>query len=415
MNASIRVDGLSKQYRLGQRGAYAYGSLRETIMGLGAGAWNRLTRFRNRPGRTTGADGANTLWALKDVTFEVKPGEVVGIIGRNGAGKSTLLKILSRVVDPTEGQVEVAGRLASMLEVGTGFHPELTGRENIYLNGAILGMGRREVRAKFDDIVAFAGVERMLDTPVKFYSSGMYVRLAFAVSAHVQPDVLVIDEVLAVGDVGFQAKCLQHLDRLRRSGMTILLVSHHMPTIKRACPRAILLDKGKMLFEGDPATAIAEYQKMVSGDGVKDNGHATTVMENSPVRLAGLTWATTRGERGEIEAAKGVTFTIEYEASAVVEDPSFHLSLMSPDRRVYTGWDSGYAGFAAGRVLPGRGRIKLTVPYFGIEPGAYVVSLGIWTRDGFTAYDWCADFAQVMVTGDKRFMGSFELPAQWDR
>jgi hypothetical protein len=148
---------------------------------------------------------------------------------------------------------------------------------------------------------------------------------------------------------------------------------------------------------------------------VQDNGHAAKVMEHSPIRLAGLTWATPGGERGEIEAGKGVTFTISYEATAAVENPSFHLSILSPDRRLYTGWDTGYSGFTAGQVLPGRGSIKLTVPYFGIEPGAYNISLGIWTRDGFTAYDWCADFAQIMVTGEKRFMGCFELPAQWDR
>jgi hypothetical protein len=196
--------------------------------------------------------------------------------------------------------------------------------------------------------------------------------------------------------------------------MTILLVSHHMPTIKRACPRVILLDKGKMLFQGDPTTAIAEYQKMVGGEEVKGNDHTATVIEDSPIRLAGLTWTTPGGERGEIEAGKGVTFTIDYEATAVVEDPAFHLSIISPDRRVYTGWDSGYSGFTAGQLLPGRGSIRLTVPYFGIEPGAYTVSLGIWTRDGFTAYDWCADFAQIVVSGDKRFMGCFELLARWE-
>jgi lipopolysaccharide transport system ATP-binding protein len=200
-------------------------------------------------------------WALEGVSFEVEPGEVVGLIGRNGAGKSTLLKILSRITKPTIGRAELHGRVGSLLEVGTGFHPELTGRENIYLNGAILGMSRREIARKFDEIVAFADVERFLETPVKRYSSGMYVRLAFAVAAHLEPEILVVDEVLAVGDMGFQRKCLGRIQEAGQSGCTVLFVSHNMAAVESLCTRAILLDEGRILGDGEVSDLIHEYRR----------------------------------------------------------------------------------------------------------------------------------------------------------
>src|SRR5258706_1479763 len=197
------------------------------------------------------------IWALRDVNFEVEPGEVVGIIGRNGAGKSTLLKILSRVTDPTGGRVELYGRLGSLLEVGTGFHPELTGRENVFLNGAILGMRRAEIARKFDEIVAFSEIEKFIDTPVKWYSSGMYLRLAFSVSAHLEPEILILDEVLAVGDTGFQIQCFNKMQEIRRDGRTILFVSHSMQSVNRLCQRAIYLSDGRIVDDG-PAKAVAD-------------------------------------------------------------------------------------------------------------------------------------------------------------
>ncbi len=189
-------------------------------------------------------------WALRDVSFEVAPGEVVGVIGRNGAGKSTLLKLLSRITEPSEGRITLRGRVGSLLEVGTGFHPELTGRENIFLNGAILGMKRAEIRKRFDEIVAFAEVEKFLDTPVKHYSSGMYMRLAFSVAAHLEPEILLVDEVLAVGDASFQRKCLNKMESVSKHGRTVFFVSHNMPAITRLCPRAIMLDRGRVYQDG---------------------------------------------------------------------------------------------------------------------------------------------------------------------
>src|SRR5256714_11108201 len=231
MQPAIRVDSLSKLYRVGAR-QHGYKTLRETIVDTCTAPWRRIRQSfvpRTEANETGVRLVGENFWALKDVSFEVQPGEVVGIIGRNGAGKSTLLKILSRITEPTSGRVELRGRVGSLLEVGTGFHPELTGRENIYMNGSILGMSRREIARKFDEIVAFAEVERFLDTSVKRYSSGMYVRLAFAVAAHLDPEILVVDEVLAVGDAEFQKKCLGKMDEVaHEKGRTVLFVSHNM-------------------------------------------------------------------------------------------------------------------------------------------------------------------------------------------
>jgi lipopolysaccharide transport system ATP-binding protein len=249
MKPIISVEKLGKQYRLGASRA-PYSSLRESLMEAMRSPLKRL--------RSGGDSTKEIVWALKDVSFEVSPGEVVGIIGRNGAGKSTLLKILSRITDPTMGKIELYGRIASLLEVGTGFHPELTGRENIYLNGAILGMKREEITRKFDEIVAFAEIEKFLDTPVKHYSSGMYMRLAFAVAAHLEPEILVIDEVLAVGDIEFQKKCLGKMDEVSKTGRTILFVSHQMGTVAQLCQRTILLQQGSVVMN-DRTDLVIEY------------------------------------------------------------------------------------------------------------------------------------------------------------
>lgn len=249
---AIKVEGLWKEYVVGaaqKRHGTFYDLLSHSIA-------SPLRRLRNFGGET---DDAERFWALRDVNFEIQPGEVVGVIGRNGAGKSTLLKVLSRITAPSRGTVTVAGRMASLLEVGTGFHGELSGRENIYLNGAILGMTRADITRKFDEIVAFAEVEKFIDTPVKRYSSGMYVRLAFSVAAHLEPDILVIDEVLAVGDADFQRKCLGKLDDSSRQGRTILVVSHSTPVIAQVCHRVLWLDKGAVVQSGKADAVLSSY------------------------------------------------------------------------------------------------------------------------------------------------------------
>ncbi|PYJ68963.1 MAG: ABC transporter ATP-binding protein, partial [Verrucomicrobia bacterium] len=260
-NIAIRVDDLSKQYTIGlaQR---RHDTLRDQIMD------SLRSIFRsNGHGSTSGrkcSGASTTIWALKNISFEIKHGEVVGIIGRNGAGKSTLLKILSRITDPTTGRVEIYGRVGSLLEVGTGFHGELTGRENIYLNGAILGMRRGEIENKFDQIVAFAEVEKFIDTPVKRYSSGMYVRLAFAVAAHLEPELLIVDEVLSVGDAAFQRKCLGKMSDVAREGRTVLFVSHNMLAVKHLCGRALLLEGGCTVADDTSEVVIGKYLDDIS-------------------------------------------------------------------------------------------------------------------------------------------------------
>ena len=250
MRPIVKVIDLGKCYRIGGLNA-GYLTFREMLAATLAAPF---TRLRGRPRNLS-----ENLWALRDVTFEVGPGEVLGLIGHNGAGKSTLLKILSRVTAPTIGRTEVYGRLGSLLEVGTGFHPDLTGRENIFLNGAFLNIKRAEIVRRFDEIVAFSGIEAFIDTPVKWYSSGMYLRLAFSVAAHLDTEVLIMDEVLAVGDVGFQQKCLDKVHEIRNQGRTILFVSHNMAAVTRLCQRVILLDQGRIMKEGPAHQVVNEY------------------------------------------------------------------------------------------------------------------------------------------------------------
>lgn len=266
MSTVIRVQGLSKRYVLGHAQRNQYVALRDVMSEGVARLLNRVRHPFKRCSAHTSAQ--QDFWALRDVSFEVGDGERIGIIGRNGAGKSTLLKILSRITEPSSGSVRLRGRAASLLEVGTGFHPELTGRENIFLNGAILGMSRAEIRRRFDEIVAFAEVERFLDTPVKRYSSGMYVRLAFSVAAHLEPEILIVDEVLAVGDAEFQKKCLTKMRSVAEGGRTVLFVSHNMVAIQRLCTRALLLEGGRVKQEGPSDAVVRNYLNfMAKGDG----------------------------------------------------------------------------------------------------------------------------------------------------
>jgi len=279
MKPAISVHNISKQYRLGLAPSKD-NNLTENMRLMARNAWDKVRRLAT-PKRAIRQE--ESFWALKDVSFDVMPGEVVGIIGRNGAGKSTLLKVLSHIVEPTAGYADIRGRMGSLLEVGTGFHPELTGRENIYLNGAILGMRREEINRKFDEIVAFAEVEKFLDTPVKRYSSGMYVRLAFSVAAHLEPEILVVDEVLAVGDAAFQKKCLGKMGEVRHHGRTILFVSHNMAAVKSLCNKCVYLMHGKVMQFNDTEDVVAEYvAEQISSSSAKVD------LQTHPNRLPGF-------------------------------------------------------------------------------------------------------------------------------
>jgi lipopolysaccharide transport system ATP-binding protein len=307
MRSIIKVEGLSKQYRIGGR-QEAYSTLRDSLAGALRAPLKRLL--------SNGNNNTDTIWALKDVSFEVWPGEVIGIIGRNGAGKSTLLKILSRITEPTSGRVELYGRIASLLEVGTGFHPELTGRENIYLNGAILGMGRSEIKSKFDEIVAFAEIEKFIDTPVKFYSSGMYVRLAFAVAAHLEPEILVLDEVLAVGDTAFQQKCLGKMRDVTNQGRTVLLVSHSMATVGRLCKKTVWFEEGRIKGFGSSPGVIQSYlsnQRTVAAEYTRDE------MQVQPTADVFISGARIRNSENKIvsilDARQSFSIEVEYKVT----------------------------------------------------------------------------------------------------
>lgn len=264
MRSIVSVRNLGKRYYVG-RPRNSSPTLREAFVGALSSPLEHLRQRRS--------DAGEMIWALKDISFDVVPGEVVGIIGRNGAGKSTLLKILARIVKPSAGEVDIYGRIGSLLEVGTGFHPDLTGRENIFLNGTILGMKSQEIKRNFDEIVAFAGVEQFLDTPVKYYSSGMYLRLAFAIAAHLEPEILLLDEVLAVGDEAFQKKCLEKMKAVSRDGRTIFFVSHNMTAIRHLCRRVFLIESGELYEEGTAAMMITKY--------LEETAHAEALMANA--------------------------------------------------------------------------------------------------------------------------------------
>ena len=309
----IQVENVSKRYKLGGTASGAqYQTLRESVTNALRAPWRRLRRAPD--GRPDATPAENEFWALRDVSFQIRRGEVVGIIGRNGAGKSTLLKILSRITEPTEGRITLKGRVASLLEVGTGFHPELTGRENIYLNGAILGMHRREIKAKFDEIVAFAEVERFLDTPVKRYSSGMYVRLAFAVAAHLEPEILIVDEVLAVGDVEFQKKCLGKMNEVAsRDGRTVLFVSHNLGAIRTLCTTGVLMKQGQLMLHAPAAKVVDEYLTSSENRGGAIAWEADRAPAADYIRFVGASVLNARGQPSlNIDCAEPFTLTVEY-------------------------------------------------------------------------------------------------------
>lgn len=297
MSVAIRAVGLAKQYRIGEIGRARYETLRDTIAELP----HRLLG-RQKSAKT---QSSSLIWALEDVTFDLEQGGVLAVIGRNGAGKSTLLKVLSRITEPTRGHADIYGRIGALLEVGTGFHPELTGRENVYLNGAILGMRRSETRAKLDEILAFAEVEKFADTPVKYYSSGMYLRLAFAVAAHMEPEILIVDEVLAVGDAAFQRKCLGKMSDVAKHGRTVVFVSHNMGAVTRLCDSGIVLDHGRVIYQGAIDAAVSFYHDLVLTSGGDSAGrHPHVIFEEEPHTEAdfSLTRIETLAEAGEPKA-----------------------------------------------------------------------------------------------------------------
>lgn len=358
-NLAIAAEGLSKMYRIGAA-VDQYDTLRDRIAGM---AKKSVQWWKSRGSGHAGEERPEIFWALDDVDFSVRPGEVVGVVGRNGAGKSTLLKLLSRITPPTKGRAIIDGRVGSLLEVGTGFHAELTGRENIFLNGAILGMSRKEIQRKLDAIVAFSEIEKFIDTPVKRYSTGMYMRLAFAVAAHLDPEILLVDEVLAVGDAGFQRKCLGKMDEVAKEGRTVLFVSHNMSAIQALCQRLLVLEQGRVKGMCDVVEGVQLYYKSLqNSDVVRDSDTEVAI---GTVRVNGQ-------ENGSVDATKSVEF--RFEVNVRKEFEGFRLFLLVETSQ---GLIALHAA-ADGESLPdlrrrGLHRVKLTTPPLWLTSGAYSI------------------------------------------
>jgi lipopolysaccharide transport system ATP-binding protein len=396
--AIITVENLGKCYRLQhQQERQRYVALRDVITSKVKGL------FGNRQPAVGGRQSEEDFWALKDVSFEIKQGEVVGIIGRNGAGKSTLLKILSRITEPSSGRIRIGGRVASLLEVGTGFHPELTGRENIFLNGAILGMTRAEIRGKFDEIVAFAEVEKFLDTPVKRYSSGMYVRLAFAVAAHLEPEILIVDEVLAVGDVAFQKKCLGKMqDVSRHQGRTVLFVSHNMAAVKALCRKGILLEQGRVERCG-PVDEIVERYLCGGESGV----HSGVIPDALPrqfatgeARLRRVQMVDGSGQPVQfVLTGEALSIRIEWEVIRPLASALIEIGVMDSDGRQVTQSCSNDGGGVPAVMEAGWHEIRLRIDE-SFFPGRYSLLAGLHKEDGTTVdfVERALDF-EVLNTG----------------
>jgi lipopolysaccharide transport system ATP-binding protein len=368
---AIRVEGLGKRYRLGTLSRYK--TLRESVAAA-AGAPRRLVqRMITRAGP---AEPPPILWALRDVSFDVAAGDVVGIVGRNGAGKSTLLKILSRITEPTTGQVETWGRVGSLLEVGTGFHPELSGRENIFLNGAILGMSRADIVRKFDEIVEFSEVEQFLDTPVKHYSSGMYMRLAFSVAAHLEPEILVVDEVLAVGDAQFQKKCLGKMGAVAKEGRTVVFVSHNMQAVRQLCRRAILLDKGAILMDDSAAVVTERYlqQTPVAQSADALERIIAELPDDPAFRLIDIRLEQAGARTARIFNGLPVDLGIEYELKEKTVGFRIYFDLIDDDALIFrTFHDEEGDGIPV--MLPGRYCSRAEIPANLLGPKPYEIRI----------------------------------------
>lgn len=421
---AIRVENLSKRYRIGER--VPYRTLRDTL--ADAVSFPFRTLFKSK----RGLPNPSYVWALKDVSFEVKQGEVLGIIGRNGAGKTTLLKILSRITEPTEGYAEIHGRVGSLLEVGTGFHPELTGRENIYLNGAILGMKKKEIDRKFDEIVAFAEVEKFIDTPVKYYSSGMFVRLAFAVAAHLEPEILLVDEVLAVGDYDYQRKCINKIQQLAGEERAILFVSHNMSTVNLVAKRAIFLDLGRIRKDGRAAEVIAAYldhlneQRAVS---MSIMGRSTPIDasdSSTPCKILGVELLDKEGKISQtFEYNDTLRIRIHYKAFVPVNNPYFGITLWTDDGVRICTIDSRFFAKADFGILEGEGAVECIIPELPLVPGTYLVRVRIFDAKTGWPYDslgWDdGNFLPFYIISKKqelivnRYHGIVDIPAVWNK
>lgn len=418
----IKIENLSKQYRIGAKEGYK--TFRETLLDSAKAPLLQISRLLNPKSKIRNPK-FETIWALKDVSFEVKQGEVVGIIGRNGAGKSTLLKILSKITEPTEGRVELRGRVGSLLEVGTGFHPELTGHENVYLYGAILGMDRWEVTRKFDEIIAFAELEKFVDTPVKRYSSGMYMRLAFAVAAHLEPEILLVDEVLAVGDAPFQKKCLGKMGRVSKEGRTILFVSHNMAAIRSLCQKSILLRDGHITDYGPTDKIIGQYMSLVS-DSIGQFEPSKIVESIQRTKGSGLVKVTKISlNRPSGESATSfsvwepIVVDLDFQSKEIPITASFWILIYTSHGTVALSTFQ-YDSEEPVKLVREKGIMRVHIDPNGLTPGRYSLSAGVFGRHN-EFYDWvdqaiAFEIKREFITGkafDER-LGQTSMRYRWE-
>ncbi len=406
---AIQSKDLGKRYQIGEREQYT--ALRDLLTNAMYAPFRAVRRMVGSGSpRASRRPGDNFIWALKGISFDIKPGEVVGIIGHNGAGKTTLLKILSRIADPTEGCVDIYGRLGSLLEVGTGFHGELTGRENVYLNGAILGMRKAEIDRKFDEIVAFSGIERFIDTPVKHYSAGMWVRLAFAVAAHLEPEILLLDEVLAMGDAGFQKKCLQKMGEVGKSGRTVLLVSHNMAAVSNLCERSILLKAGRILRDGPAPEVVRYYLESFEESTVISLEDRKDRYGDGRLRVTNISLADASGRPTSfLRSGESGQIIVQYRSAEPQQFRSVlvGLALFSPWGEKVCDLETTYSGNHFDVIGPS-GKFVCHVPRIPLQAGNYSVTVRVYVGEHIYL-DMLQNAGQIRVEkGD--FFGTGKLP-----
>jgi len=396
--ALVRVDNISKRYCRDLKRSLWYG-----MQDLG----------RELAGRDHGGVDLrkDEFWAIKDVSFTLERGETLGLIGHNGAGKTTLLRMLNGLIRPDAGRIEVNGRIQALIALGAGFNPVLTGRENIFINAAVLGMSKAETERRFDAIVAFSGIEEFIDMPVQNYSSGMTVRLGFSVAAHLEPDILLVDEVLAVGDLAFRTKCQVRIQEMRDTGVAIIFVSHNLHTVSHICTRALTLDRGHIIFEGNPERAIDAYRSSVA----QHNESVAELMRagTGEIRIQRLEMFDAAGAPiTGLNVGDRLTLRLHYEATEPVEDPVFNLAIHVVNGQQVTGIRTDTDEYRVGQ-LEGAGFIDLIVPDFNLLPNAYTIDAVIFHRDGFTFYDRVNRIATIEVGGGLQINGTAYLPHQW--
>ena len=393
MTTAISINGVSKRFRVNQD---RQSSLKERAVHLG-----RKKR------------GHKDFWALRDIDLEIAEGETIGLLGHNGSGKSTLLKCVGGILNPTEGEIRVRGRIASLLELGAGFHPDLTGRENVFLNASILGMAKRDIEQRLDEIVAFAELEAFIDEQVKHYSSGMYVRLGFAVAINVEPDVLLVDEVLSVGDEAFQQKCLERVRGFQRDGRTIIFVSHAADLVRRICDRVMVLDHGRTVTVGNPADSILVFREKLLGehldaDHVLEHGHRITRAVR--IEQVEVHWPGSE-ERRSLHPGEPLTVSLRYECDQPTDDVAFALQVRDTADVVVYGCNSDVLGQPIDRI-EGSGWVTFDIPALSVVDGTYLVDLGVHTHDVVTEYDFVPEAAKLTVVGGTGVVGIADLAAK---